>query len=201
MAKQGKRLNEAWSMLEAGRLYSLEEAVGLLANLPAAKFDESVDMAVQLGVDPRKAEENVRGTVSLPHGTGKSVRILVFATGPAAEAATAALRFVVAVRFLVVVGSKVQCDAVVIFVVVVRCGIVVTWARTATAAATAGTHEAERVQIKRQRLFEIDNVDLVAFTEDERRHLGIPKAGLVPKVHARLQHLTHGNVRHFVTSG
>jgi len=78
MAKDGKRLKEAWGMVEHGRVYTLEEASQLIASFPKAKFDESVDMAVRLGVNPRKAEENVRGTVALPHGTGKTVRVAAF---------------------------------------------------------------------------------------------------------------------------
>jgi len=81
MAREGKRLKEARSKVDISKLYSLEEAADLLMQFPKAKFDESVDIAVKLGVDPRKAEENVRGTVALPHGTGKTVRVAVFCKG------------------------------------------------------------------------------------------------------------------------
>lgn len=87
MAKKGKRLTEAWKLVERGRLYSLEEAAELLVRFPKAKFDESVDLAVKLGVDPRKAEENVRGTVALPHGTGKQIRVVAFCKGEKAKEA------------------------------------------------------------------------------------------------------------------
>ncbi len=90
MAKEGKRLKESRSLVDAEKLYQLEEAVELLSKLPKAKFDESVDLAVSLGVDPRKAEENVRGTVALPHGIGKSVRVAAFCKGDKAKEAEAA---------------------------------------------------------------------------------------------------------------
>jgi len=78
MAKLSKRMKEAVKLVEKGKLYSVQEAAGILSQFPKAKFDESVDVVVKLGVDPRKAEENVRGTVSLPHGRGKSIRVAVF---------------------------------------------------------------------------------------------------------------------------
>jgi large subunit ribosomal protein L1 len=65
-------------MVDFSKLYSVDEAAELLTTFPKAKFDETVDIVLKLGVDPRKAEENVRGTVELPHGTGKSVRVVVF---------------------------------------------------------------------------------------------------------------------------
>jgi large subunit ribosomal protein L1 len=68
-------------MIDQSKLYSLEEASGLLVTLPTAKFDETVEVCCRLGVDPRKAEENVRGTVGLPHGTGKTLRVAVFCRG------------------------------------------------------------------------------------------------------------------------
>lgn len=81
MAKVGKRLKQAKEMVDVEKTYSLDEALDVISRLPKAKFDESVDMAVKLGVDPRKADENVRGMVSLPNGTGKSVRVVVFCKG------------------------------------------------------------------------------------------------------------------------
>jgi large subunit ribosomal protein L1 len=77
----GKKTKAAKEQLEPGKEYSLEEAVGLVKKLAHTKFDESVDLAFNLGVDPRKSDQMVRGTVVLPHGTGKSVRVLVFAKG------------------------------------------------------------------------------------------------------------------------
>lgn len=77
-------------MLEDGRGYSIDEAVELIKKFPAPKFDATVTVSMNLGVDPRKSDQMVRGSVSLPHGTGKTVRVVVFATGDAAKAAEAA---------------------------------------------------------------------------------------------------------------
>lgn len=73
--------------MNVDQLYSPEEALALVASGASAKFDETVDVAIRLGVDPKKADQMVRGTVNLPHGTGKTARVLVFATGEKAEAA------------------------------------------------------------------------------------------------------------------
>src|SRR5881409_3256856 len=82
MAKRSKRYQKAAARIDRARRYPLDEAVRtLVAAEGAAKFDETVELAVKLGVDPRQADQNVRGTVVLPHGTGKSVRVLVFAKG------------------------------------------------------------------------------------------------------------------------
>jgi large subunit ribosomal protein L1 len=89
MAKKGKRFRGAASKIDRARRYPLEEAVRTLIGAEGqAKFDETVELAVKLGVDPRQADQNVRGTVVLPHGTGKTVRILVFAKGDKAKEAT-----------------------------------------------------------------------------------------------------------------
>jgi large subunit ribosomal protein L1 len=80
--KRGKTYRQAVETVDRMKLHDLEEAVDVLQNLPAAKFDESVDLAVKLGVDPRHADQMVRGTVVLPHGTGKTVRVLVLSQGP-----------------------------------------------------------------------------------------------------------------------
>jgi large subunit ribosomal protein L1 len=90
MAKHGKRLRAAREKLDPNRSYALGEAVGLLKQCATAKFDETVEIALNLGVDPRHADQMVRGTVDLPHGTGKSMRIAVFARGDKAEEAKAA---------------------------------------------------------------------------------------------------------------
>ncbi|RME25042.1 MAG: 50S ribosomal protein L1 [Deltaproteobacteria bacterium] len=87
MAKTGKRLRALRSKVDPTRRYAVSEALGLVKETAAAKFDESVDVAVRLGVDPRHADQMVRGAVSLPHGTGRSVRVVVFADGEAAAAA------------------------------------------------------------------------------------------------------------------
>ncbi len=90
MAKLSKRQAAIKAKLVPGKLYSIEEAVSLLAELPPAKFKESIDVAVNLGIDPRKSDQVVRGASVLPAGTGKTVRVAVFAQGANAEAAKAA---------------------------------------------------------------------------------------------------------------
>ncbi|MCU4396665.1 50S ribosomal protein L1 [Acinetobacter junii] len=90
MAKLTKRQKAIAAVVEANKVYTLEEAVQVLNSLPAAKFKESLDIAVNLGVDPRKSDQVVRGATTLPAGTGKTVRVAVFAQGAAAEAAKAA---------------------------------------------------------------------------------------------------------------
>ncbi len=77
MKRHSRRYNEASKLIEPGKEYALEDAVTLLKKLPKAKFDESIEVSVRLGVDPRHADQVVRGTVALPHGIGKSVRVLV----------------------------------------------------------------------------------------------------------------------------
>lgn len=87
MAKLTKRQQAIRSKVEAGKMYSVEDAVALLSSLPPSKFKESIDIAVNLGVDPRKSDQVVRGASVLPAGTGKTVRVAVFAQGANAEAA------------------------------------------------------------------------------------------------------------------
>ena len=89
MAKLTKRQKAIAAAVEANKVYTLEEAVQVLSSLPAAKFKESLDISVNLGVDPRKSDQVVRGATTLPAGTGKTVRVAVFAQGAAAEAAKA----------------------------------------------------------------------------------------------------------------
>jgi len=81
MPKQGKRYQQINSKVDATQRYKLEEGLRLVIETATARFDESVDVAIKLGVDPRKADQMVRGTVVLPHGTGRTIRILVFAKG------------------------------------------------------------------------------------------------------------------------
>lgn len=81
MAKQGKKMKEALGKVDRKVKYELKEALKLAKEISFAKFDESMDVAVNLGVDPRKADQNIRGSVVLPKGTGKKFRILVFAKG------------------------------------------------------------------------------------------------------------------------
>ena len=90
MAKLSKRARAAREKLDAHRDYGIDEALGLLKELSSVKFVESVDVAVNLGVDPRKSDQVVRGSTVLPNGTGKSVRVAVFAQGANAEKAQAA---------------------------------------------------------------------------------------------------------------
>ena len=80
MAKLTKKQKEAASKIEKNKLYSLKDAAALIKLVASAKFDESVDIAVRLGVDPRKANQMVRGVVTLPHGTGKDVKVLALVT-------------------------------------------------------------------------------------------------------------------------
>ena len=81
MGKRGKRYNDGASAVDRMKLYDLDEGVQLLKRSASAKFEETVDLAVHLGVDPRHADQNIRGTVSLPHGTGQEIRVVVFAQG------------------------------------------------------------------------------------------------------------------------
>jgi len=87
MAKMSKRMKTASEKIERGKKYDLNEALSLVKGSASVKFDESVDVAVNLGVDARKSEQNVRGSTVLPRGTGKTVKVAVFADGDQAEAA------------------------------------------------------------------------------------------------------------------
>ena len=87
MARRSKRWRSAREKVDPQGRYPLKEALALLRETASAKFDESVELAVKLGVDPRHADQMVRGAVSLPHGTGKAIKVLVFAQGDAARAA------------------------------------------------------------------------------------------------------------------
>ncbi|NMJ40477.1 50S ribosomal protein L1 [Roseomonas sp. JC162] len=90
MAKQGKRLKAVYAGFDREKAYALEEAVKLAKTNAKAKFDETIEISMNLGIDPRHADQMVRGVVGLPHGTGKTVRVGVFARGPKAEEAKAA---------------------------------------------------------------------------------------------------------------
>jgi len=90
MATKSKAYRAAVEKIEAGKYYTPSEAVSVARETGSKKFDSTVEVALKLGVDPRKADQMVRGTVILPHGTGKTARVVVFATGAAAEAALAA---------------------------------------------------------------------------------------------------------------
>ncbi|KIA78904.1 MULTISPECIES: 50S ribosomal protein L1 [Chromobacterium] len=90
MAKISKRMQALKATVDRNKLYAVDEAIALVKAAATAKFDESIDISVNLGVDPRKSDQVVRGSVVLPRGTGKSVRVAVFAQGANAEAAKAA---------------------------------------------------------------------------------------------------------------
>ena len=98
MTQHGKKYKESLSKVDREALYGVAEAVDLVKSLASAKFDETVELAVRLGVDPRKADQIVRGTISLPAGTGRTVRVAVFAAGEAAAEARAAGADVVGCR-------------------------------------------------------------------------------------------------------
>lgn len=87
MAKHGKKYLQSLALLEEDKLYKPEEAVEILKKMQVANFDESVEVHYRLGIDPRQADQAVRSTVSLPHGTGRTMRVLVFAVGDAARVA------------------------------------------------------------------------------------------------------------------
>lgn len=86
--KDGKRLQAQRAKVDAKKLYSLQEGCGAVVETASAKFDETVELAIRLGVDPKKADQNIRGSISLPHGLGKEVRVLVFAKGEKVQEAT-----------------------------------------------------------------------------------------------------------------
>ena len=115
MSARGKRYREALTGIDREREYLPVEALRLLLQLPVAKFDETVELAFRLGIDPRKADQMVRGTVSLPHGTGRSVRVGAFATGEKAREAKEAGADVVGGEELVeeVMKGNIEFDAAV----------------------------------------------------------------------------------------
>ena len=90
MAKYGKKYNASAQLVDKSKLYDVDEAIGLVCQTAKAKFDETVEVHIRLGVDSRHADQQVRGAIVLPNGTGKTVRTLVFARGDKAEAALAA---------------------------------------------------------------------------------------------------------------
>ncbi len=90
MAKKGKRMRQALEGLDRAKDYEITEAVQMIKARAQAKFDESIEIAMNLGVDPRHADQNVRGMALLPNGTGKTIKVAVFARGPKAEEATTA---------------------------------------------------------------------------------------------------------------
>jgi len=113
--RRGKRYREAAGLVDRERQYTPAEAIQVIRSLPEPKFDETVEVAVRLGVDPRKADQMVRGTVSLPHGTGRSIRVAAFATGDKAREAEEAGADVVGGEDLVneVIKGNIDFDAAV----------------------------------------------------------------------------------------
>ncbi|HPE11434.1 MAG: 50S ribosomal protein L1 [Actinobacteria bacterium] len=113
--QHGKKYTEAAQKVDRERLYPAEEAVALAKQTSKTSFDSTVEVSMRLGVDPRKADQMVRGTVNLPHGTGKTARVLVFANGPKAEEAQAAGADFVGSDELIdkVAGGWIDFDAVV----------------------------------------------------------------------------------------
>jgi large subunit ribosomal protein L1 len=115
MAAVAKR-QKAWKdRIEAGRLYSIDDALGLVKELAQAKFDESVDVAINLGVDPTKSDQQVRGSSIMPHGLGKKVRVAVFTQGKNADAAREAGADIVGLEDLAeqVKGGQIDFDVVI----------------------------------------------------------------------------------------
>jgi len=110
MAKHGKRLRNAYEKINPETQYDLGDAISVIKGVDATKFDQTVEVALNLGVDPRHADQMVRGMVSLPHGTGKSVRIAVFAKGDKAEAAKEAGADIVGAEDLMEQVQKGQID-------------------------------------------------------------------------------------------
>ena len=111
----GKKYANALKQFDRDQFYGPSEAVGLVKTMASAKFDEGVDVSIRLGVDPRKADQMVRGTVALPAGTGKDIRVAVFATGEAADEARAAGADIVGADDLAteVEGGKMDFDLVI----------------------------------------------------------------------------------------
>jgi large subunit ribosomal protein L1 len=115
MAKLTKKQKAIQAMLTPGKQYGVEEAVGILKSVPAAKFSESIDVAINLGVDARKSDQQVRGATTLPHGAGKTVRVAVFTQGANADAARNAGADVVGMEDLAeqVKGGSLDFDVVI----------------------------------------------------------------------------------------
>jgi large subunit ribosomal protein L1 len=115
MASHGKRVIKSREGIDRNKLYGIDEAVKLLKSRTNAKFDETIEIAMNLGVDPRHADQMVRGVVSLPNGTGRSLRVAVFARGPKAEEAKAAGADIVGAEDLVerVNGGNIDFDRVI----------------------------------------------------------------------------------------
>lgn len=115
MARAGKRIRRLYEQVDPAQTYSIDEGLRLVKQSAGCKFDESVDVAINLGIDPRKSDQNVRGTTVLPRGTGKRVRVAVFADGEQAEAARRAGADIVGFQDLAerVKGGEIEFDVVI----------------------------------------------------------------------------------------
>ncbi len=115
MSKRGKRYDKVKSEVDRTKVYPLEEAIGLVKSTASAKFDETVEAAIMLGIDPKKSDQNVRGFALLPKGHGKNIRVAVFAAGEKAEEALAAGADLVGLEDLIddIRKGKIDFDAVV----------------------------------------------------------------------------------------
>ncbi len=115
MARHGKRYRQLEQKVDRARMYSVEDAATLVKELASAKFDETVEAHFRLGIDPRKSDQNVRGTVALPHGTGKTVRVLAVTQGDGVAAAEAAGADIVGGADVIerILGGWMEFDAVV----------------------------------------------------------------------------------------
>jgi large subunit ribosomal protein L1 len=115
MPKHGKRYRNVEGKVDRSRIYAVDEAAVLVKELATAKFDETIEVHLRLGIDPRKSDQNVRGTVSLPHGTGRTVRVLAFAQGDKAREAEAAGADFVGAQDMIerIQGGWLEFDAVV----------------------------------------------------------------------------------------
>src|SRR4028119_145397 len=115
MAKLTKKQKSQADQVDREKLYAVDDAIGLVKSLATSKFDETVEVALNLGVDPRHADQMVRGVVNLPKGTGKSVRVAVFARGAKADEATAAGADVVGAEDLMetIQGGQIDFDRVI----------------------------------------------------------------------------------------
>ena len=110
MASKGKRLKSAYENIDREAFYGLSEAVRMIKECASAKFDETVEIAINLGIDPRHADQMVRGVIALPHGTGKETRVAVFAKGDKADEAKAAGADVVGAEDLAEIIQKGEID-------------------------------------------------------------------------------------------
>ena len=115
MPKHGKRYRNVEGKVDRSRTYAIDEAAVLVKELATAKFDDTIEVHLRLGIDPRKSDQNVRGTVSLPHGTGRTVRVLAFAQGDKAREAEAAGADFVGAQDMIerIQGGWLEFDAVV----------------------------------------------------------------------------------------